>query len=49
MTLDQLLILITVTQQKSLTPAQNLVLEGTWHGQTYTTRNNQSMKQIISK
>jgi diguanylate cyclase (GGDEF)-like protein len=36
MTLDQLLILITVAQQKNLTPAQNLVLRGAWHGQTYT-------------
>lgn len=36
MTLDQLLILITVAQQKNLTPAQNLVLAAAWHGQTYT-------------
>jgi len=36
MSLDQLLILITVAQQKNLTPAQNLVLGGSWHGQTYT-------------
>lgn len=36
MTLDQLLILITVAQQKNLTPAQNLVLGAAWHGQTYT-------------
>lgn len=36
MTLDQLFILITIVQQKNLTPAQNLVLGAAWYGQTYT-------------
>lgn len=43
MSFDQLLILILASQGKNLTPAQKMVLEGAWHGQTYASIANQSI------
>jgi diguanylate cyclase (GGDEF)-like protein len=43
MSFDQLVILIIATQGKNLTPAQKMVLEAAWNGETYASIANQSI------